>query len=201
MTHSVFFDLDGTLARTEVLNVAAYHLAGVIIPESATGRSWKEWLPALVGSHAVDTHEEKQRHYIDLIATARIDTLMLPAAALAHDLLHAGSARRATVMCLTAASGPCARAVLHRLDLRVPVRTELTYQLRLQVLQSSTEGALRRGLAAPVYVDDSVDNVTRLRYDLPDLRVVHYTGQTYDQLRSEVDALLGEDDDRATVRT
>ena len=72
-SHLTIFDFDGVLVDTEEIVVEAYRRAGVIPPGGLSLGSWRNWLPGMVGeqqAHVV--HEAKNRHYLELLPTARL---------------------------------------------------------------------------------------------------------------------------------
>jgi len=188
-----FLDLDGTLADTDALNREAYRRVGVEVPPNAAGLSYREWLGDLVGIGDVErVHTAKQVWYGILLGDVDPHTLALPPTRLARTLLYGDARRSATVSCLTAASHECARTLLRRLGLSVPVKPQLTYDARRVILSRAMSVAKHRGTGSVVYVDDMGSTVERLTEDVPGLRLLHYTGQTYEQLRAELADVLGE---------
>lgn len=106
------FDVDGVVADTRPAVREAYRLAGIDQPEEAWGISWKIWLPAIAGDHAEAVHQEKQRHYRDLLRDVDAEwAVRRPGADMAQSLIKAGHG----VVFVTSASWESAQAVLQQL--------------------------------------------------------------------------------------
>jgi phosphoglycolate phosphatase-like HAD superfamily hydrolase len=173
---SICFDIDGTLVDTRELNLRAYAQVGVEIPDDAWGRRWQEWLPEVVGDpdRAIELHERKTSIYVDLILASTVADIELPCARIARELSHQehGPVR---VYLLTGASTRPVLKIIQHLDIH-PNRlfSNLDYAARQRYLEKMPGGT--------PYLDDLAETVEQLRVDVPHIRPIRYTGQTYEQL-------------------
>jgi phosphoglycolate phosphatase-like HAD superfamily hydrolase len=177
--HLVSFDLDGTLIDTRELNHRAYQLAGVDIPDYAWGMRWQSWLPNLVGSleHAEKLHRKKINIYSDLLQSTDLKCLELPPAQLARMLNR--QVGRVSVQVLTAASSQTTNVILNALGVKTDsLAFNLSYEAKKLALQSSVFAAYD----SVTYIDDDARNVPRFRAGLPNLKLIHYTNQTFNEL-------------------
>lgn len=74
----IVFDLDGVLVDTRPLVVKAYQAAGVTMPQTAWGHSWREWLIDVYSGdeeRAVQVHERKIKAYEEILRTVPIPRL------------------------------------------------------------------------------------------------------------------------------
>lgn len=177
MPPMISFDVDDTLLATRSMSVAAYAEVGVVVPEYAHGQRWQAWLPDLFDGDVVRAslvHRAKTQIYREMLETCDIDALELPASRLAWYQLAGG---RGGVLYVTAASHDAAHIILRRLGILGMLHANLTYAQRVARLLPLPDGT--------PYVDDNARTVEKLRADLPKLNVIHYTDQTFEQLRRE----------------
>jgi FMN phosphatase YigB (HAD superfamily) len=173
-------DLDGTLAHTRPLVVAAYAAVGIDMPFEAWGHPVHDWLPkaiadcgAALNEHEI--HNAKNEVYMTLIRTHGVNELS-PAAFVRQ--LHA---QGQPFMVLTSASAMAADAILHALELKP--NAVISYVERRHKAKFLGELA-ETGL----YIDDDRTTVARVR-DQTGWRVVHYTNQRVEDLMNEWNAV------------
>jgi phosphoglycolate phosphatase-like HAD superfamily hydrolase len=172
------FDVDGTIADTRDLSAKAYAEVGVAVPDGAWGVRWQVWLTDLLGGdleRATDTHARKTAIYASVLRQADLRPLVLPAGRLAYTHLAGG---RRPVRYLTAGSSHTATILLARLGILGPLESNLTYRERWR--------ELRRMPGGTPYVDDNEQTIRTLATDCPHLNLIHYSGQSYEQLTEEV---------------
>ena len=145
MTSSVVFDLYGVLIDSRNAVVTAYAEVGVAMPRDAWGKSWREWLPSVVGDskRAAHLHTQKNAVYDDMI----FDCPELEGAPVARQLARTGY----DVGVVTAASRTAAAHVLQKLGLMgkiVGFRAEVTGVRRSLAIDSFA--------ATGIYIDDNI---------------------------------------------
>lgn len=173
-------DLDGTLAHTRPLVVAAYHAVGIEMPSEAWGRPVHDWLPKAIADSGSNLKEHEIHHaknevYTTLIKTHGIDEL--PPAAFVRQLHAQGQ----PFMVLTSASAAAADAVLHVLELKP--NAVISYVERCHKAKFLWELA-----DTGLYIDDDCDTVLSVRSQTK-WRVVHYQEQRVEDLMNEWNAV------------
>lgn len=181
MRHCVSFDIDGTLINTEELNKRAYKLVGIDMPDYAWGLRWQTWLIDIVGSkeRAMEVHTSKVHAYAELLRDVKISNVILEPTYIAREMIRRPDIQ---VQFLTAGTTMTANIILQRLGLRPTMAGNLSYEARRLALHSTVLGSN----GAVVYLDDNPENIRRLAEDVPLLSVIHYTGQTANELRTKV---------------
>lgn len=146
------FDLDGTIVDTHRAVKMAYRKAGIVMPDDAWGKTWREW------SCPEDVHAEKARIYPNFV---REYGRILPAA----ELLRITGGR-----VLTGASLAAVRAVQDILDLDFPIiATECSAEQKLTHLRREKERVM--------YFDDRKDFGLRALGEVPNLTFAHVAEQ------------------------
>lgn len=178
------FDLDGTLADTQTLVVLAYAKAGVVMPQSAWGLAWKEWLVDYFGGDEVAAqraHKHKTAVYTTMLGREPERIHALPALEVLRDLSTVPKHR---VFVLTGASGSAAEAVATAIGLpkRLLSGTGLT--------PDQKAAALREVAAYGVYVDDNGKHGQHIA-GKSGWAFVHYHGQSSGQLMIDISRRMG----------
>lgn len=179
MLRSLWLDVDGTVVDTRELNRTAYAEIGVEYPDDAWGNRWEHWLPRVTGYplEACEVlHRAKMEVYLTLISKTDLRELLLPPGRLAYAHLVRG---RGPVRYLTAGSARTATVLLARLGILGRLDAELVYTARRKVL-------LHEATLESVYIDDRLDTIARLRQDMPGLKTVHFSGQSYERLLEDI---------------
>lgn len=176
------FDVDGTIVNTRELNIEAYLSVGVVMPPTAWGTRWQNWLPGVVGDlgTAAQLHTQKVKNFTEMLRSCDLWDITLPAAEIARELIETLTVE---VQFLTAASLPTARLILQKLMLNAPVADNLPYEAKKAHLEHSLRSA---DYHTVTYVDDDAINVSRLREQLPELNVIHFENQSYRDLRLQI---------------
>lgn len=178
----VCFDVDGTIVDTRELNLEAYLSVGVVMPSHAWGLRWQQWLPDVVGDEntAVALHQQKVKNFSEILNNTDLWDKTLPSAEIAREFSRTESIE---VQFLTAASLHTAAIILDKLKLRAPLAANLTIAGKRLHL----DHAIQSGEYASVtYIDDDASAIGVLRALSPKIRAVHFTGQTFRELRWDI---------------
>ena len=163
----VAFDLDGTLVDSREAVELAYRIAGVTMPDGAWGKPWQEWLDD------PDVHCRKTIIYINLIQLGKVNVNAEVKKWITRSNIHpvvlTGASETAAVMLLNQMFQPSEFTV---------AGTSMSTAAKIAYLQSHTE--------ISTYVDDDDKAVGLIRAACPNTRVIHYVGQTAEELQSEV---------------
>lgn len=174
MSHLLSFDVDGTIVDTRELNRRAYAEVGVEYPADAWGVPWQAWLPRVTGypEHACEVlHRTKVEVYRRELERTDLRELLLPPGRIAHAHLTRG---HGSVHYLTGGETLTATVILARLGILGPLHGNLTFDQRRRELQLLPANTL--------YFDDNAETIRRLARPCPHLNLIHYTGQSYEQL-------------------
>jgi phosphoglycolate phosphatase-like HAD superfamily hydrolase len=171
-------DLNGTLVNTKGLIYDSYRQAGLIPPPDVWGLHWTDWLSRVAGGQA-QAREVRNRQsvaYLTAIRTMNLETRLLPAFHILTRLRDEGHG----IAVMTSEYGTAAREVLAKINLRVPLVSDLTYDRRLISLRDAAKSY------DVTYVDDSLVTIELLRRDQVPAKLVHYHSQIRLELEKEI---------------
>lgn len=183
LTSCAIFDVDGTLVDTKDLVFRCYASAGVEMPDDAWGKPWNDWLIDYFDgdeAKARKAHKTKQATYLSTLDYTDLDALPPTNVAMTLHL-----AELATVGFLTGAMRAPALKILAGLGFDL---ANHAFGCGMNVHQKVSTLRLFAQRYRVMYVDDDPDVCTLMRETIPEVHVLHYSTQTFDQLMEDVDA-------------